>query len=160
MQTALQSANANMTPEDLSLDMEIAIVEISRPWFNTSLLSYKGAQLEHEDAGAICSGTLSGEGIMQLIPSAFVFVRNVVVYNQFSEEEKSMVREVMNEQSNDLHFGPFQVEGKNTSIGDELSSEEHEKHGDTVRLDLGSSVQLLGIVSTVAAPRFPYRAWE
>lgn len=77
----LKAANSKMQTEDLSLTMELAVVEIDRPWFHAELLSYSEAKIKNEPAGVICSGTLTGGGEMPLIPSAFVLVRNVNVYN-------------------------------------------------------------------------------
>lgn len=152
----LEAANSKMSTNDLSLSMEVAIVEISRSWLDLSLLSYSEARIKNENPGAVCGGTLNGGGAMPLIPSAFVLVRNVNIYNQFSEEEKKMVKTVTDGSSDHLSFGPFYIRNQESTVfHDEISKSEQGKFGNVSCLSLGKAPQLIGVVSTVAAPRFP-----
>jgi hypothetical protein len=152
----LETANSRMDTSDLSLSMEVAVVQISRPWFNGSLLSYSQAFLQNEDAGAICSGTLLGNGALQLLPTAFVLVRNVSIYNQFSKEEKSLIQTVIDNKADSLSFGPFCTTRKShTAFHEEISKSEQNKYGNVQCLTLGENPQLIGVVSSIMSPQFP-----
>lgn len=152
----LKTANSRMATNDLSLSMEVAVVQISRPWFNGSLLSYSEACLKNEEAGAVCSGTLLGNGAMQLLPTAFVLVRNVSIYNQFSKEEKSLIQTVIDNKADSLSFGPFcTMRGSNTKFHEEISKSEQDKFGNVQCLTLGDKPQIIGVVSSIMSPQFP-----
>lgn len=152
----LKTANSRMATSDLSLSMEVAVVQISRPWFNGSLLSYSEACLKNEEAGAVCSGTLLGNGAMQLLPTAFVLVRNVSIYNQFSKEEKSLIQTVIDNKADSLSFGPFcTTRGSHTKFHEELSKSEQDKFGNVQCLTLGDKPQVIGVVSSIMSPKFP-----
>lgn len=153
---SLKTANSLMDTSDLSLSMEVAVVQISRPWFNGSLLSYSEAYLKNEDAGSICSGTLLGNGAMQLLPTAFVLVRNVSIYNQFSKEEKSLIQAVIDNKADSLSFGPFcTTRESHTRFHEEISKSEQDKYGNVQCLTLGDKPQLIGVVSSIMSPQFP-----
>ena len=156
---ALQSANSNMKTNDLSLSMEVAVVEINRPWFNESLLTYSEAYLRNEEAGVICGGKLTGGGAMPIVPTAFVLVRNVRIYNQFSEEEKQMLHTITDKDTQNLCYGPFRVTHVDkTGVHDDMSKEEQNKFGNVSCLDLGSQPQIIGVISTVMTPKFPMKS--
>lgn len=158
-QKLLQSANSNMKTNDMSLSMEVAVAEINRPWFNEALLTYSEAYLRNEDAGVICGGKLTGGGVMPIVPTAFVFVRNVKIYNQFSEEEKQMLHTITDKNAQNLSYGPFSVTHVDKmSFHDDISTEEQTKFGNVSCLDLGSQPQLIGIISTVMTPKFPMKS--
>ncbi len=157
----MNSANSKMRTNDMSLSMEIAIVEISRPWFNESLLTYSGAYLQDEQPGTICGGTLLGGGAMPIVPTAFILVKNVKIYNQFSEEEKNMMNTITVGASQNLSYGPFMVSHvEKASYRDEISKEEQEKFGNVSCLNLGDVPQLIGMISTVMTPKFPSKSGE
>lgn len=152
----VKQANSQMSTSDLSLSMEIAVVQVSRPWFNEALLSYSEAFLKNEDAGAICSGELLGEGVMQIAPTAFVLARNVRIYNQFSEEEKSLIQSVTDGCSDSLSYGPFcSTRSSHTQFHEEISESERKKYGDVSCLTLGEKPQLIGIINSIMSPKFP-----
>ena len=153
---ALKTANSQMATSDLSLSMEVAVVQISRPWFNGSLLSYSEAYLKNEDAGIICSGTLLGNGAMQLLPTAFVLVRNVSIYNQFSKEEKALIQTVIDNKADSLSFGPFCTTRRvHTKFHEEISQSEQDKYGNVQCMTLGEQPQIIGVVSSIMSPQFP-----
>ncbi len=153
---ALKTANLQMATSDLSLSMEVAVVQISRPWFNGSLLSYSEAYLKNEDAGIICSGTLLGNGAMQLLPTAFVLVRNVSIYNQFSKEEKALIQTVIDNKADSLSFGPFcTTRRSHTKFHEEISQSEQDKYGNVQCMTLGEQPQIIGVVSSIMSPQFP-----
>ncbi len=153
---ALKTANSRMDTSDLSLSMEVAVVQISRPWFNGSLLSYAEACLKNEEAGTICSGTLLGNGVMQLLPTAFVLVRNVSIYNQFSKEEKSLIQTVIDNKADSLSFGPFcTTRESHTRFQEEISKSEQDKYGNVQCLTLGDKTQIIGVISSIMSPQFP-----
>ncbi len=149
-------ANSVMSTSDLSLSMEIAVVQLSRPWFNETLLSYSEAYLKNEAAGTICNGELLGGGIMQMIPTAFVLARNISIYNQFSEEEKMLIRSVTDGSSEHLSYGPFcATKESNTYFHENISKSEQEKYGDVSCLTLGDKPQLIGMINSIMSPMFP-----
>lgn len=153
---AVKEANSQMTTSDLALSMEVATVQISRPWFNGALLSYSQAFLKNEGAGAVCSGTLLGNGAMQLLPTAFVLVRNVSIYNQFSKEEKSLIQTVIDHSADSLSFGPFcATKESHAKFHEEISKSEQEKYGNVQCLTLSDKPQLIGVVSSIMSPQFP-----
>lgn len=152
----IKSANSMMRTEDLGISLELAVVEIDRPWFHENLLSFSQAWIKNEAAGAICSGTLMGSGAMQLIPAAFVLVRNVKLYNQFSSEEQKLMKQVIDGNSSAVSYGPFSVSRNgNTTWHEEISEDEQEKFGNVSCLNLGPEPQIIGIRCAIASPMFP-----
>ncbi len=158
-QEAVDSANSDVKSSNLSLSMEIAQVQINRAWFNSSLLTYSEAYIPNEDAGVICSGTLNGNGGMQLIPCSFILIRNLSAYGGFSEETNNLINTIKDSNENELHFGPFCVtESKSLNFHSDITEEEHKQYGECSRIDFGSLPQIIGVLSSVSKPKFPAKS--
>jgi len=93
---------------------------------------------------------------MQLLPTAFVLVRNVSIYNQFSKEEKALIQTVIDNKADSLSFGPFcTTRRSHTKFHEEISQSEQDKYGNVQCMTLGEQPQIIGVVSSIMSPQFP-----
>lgn len=152
----IKDANSVMKTEDLGISLELAVVEIDRPWFQENLLSFSQARISSEAPGCICSGSLVGNGSMQLIPTAFVLARNIKLYNQFSSEEQKLMKQITDGSASAVSYGPFSVSRSSNMVWhEEISRNEQEKFGNVSCLSFGEEPQIIGIRCAIASPMFP-----
>lgn len=149
--------NTSAMVDKLGVSFEIARIDIMRPWFKASLLTYPGTRIVGHRRGDVCSGSLSKAGscTFPFYPTALVVARNINLYNTFTDEEQAFFEEVKGWSADvSVGYGPFSLSNTTRSQTD-LSDEEKKEFGDSVKISLGDELQIIGYVNTVLAPEFP-----
>lgn len=152
-----EQLNKKSTVEKLGMSFEIARVDIVRSWFNAALLTYPNASVISMKKGKLCSGTLRGmnDCTFPFIPTSFVVARNIALYNEFTEDEYNFVNESSGWSANvEVGYGPFSV-GNNTSVTKTLTDEEKKEFGSSIKIDVGSEMQIIGFTNSILTPAFP-----
>jgi hypothetical protein len=91
----LREANGHASADKVRLRMEIAVVDIQRPWFRGGLLYLPQACLDGYPQYGLCSGditTVPG-GSFDIRPTRLVLVRNVTITNSLHTTEFAILEE-------------------------------------------------------------------
>lgn len=154
----VEKINSSASVDKLGMSFEIARVNINRDWFTSALLTYD-ASIPGAKKGSLCAGSLAKakQCDFPFLPTAIIVARNINIYNEFSQEEKSFMDEAKSwSASAHVSYGPFTI-GNDTSSSSHLSSKEQKEFGNAVKMSMGEGVQIIGFLSTVLTPAFPSR---
>lgn len=92
--------------DEFTIDVEISIVKLRRPWLSDGLLNLNGWFVPSAPKGSFSNGTgASDQGILPVLPVACVLIRNLTVHARWSDEDRKNL-----EQS--THLGPFGLQGR------------------------------------------------
>lgn len=153
------AANNTSTMEHVNITMEVAVVKLNRDWLNLSLLNYRNVYLSGQAKGCITNGTLKNtdDCAMPILPDTLVLARNILVYGDFSNEERKFFEEARSHTESSISYGPFSISHKESHFCDskDTSDEDWSKFGSPFRLDFGETPQIIGVMSTVLKPMFP-----
>jgi hypothetical protein len=121
-----QNASGNQHTEatDLQIYMEIAVVNILRPWFDGAFLNMDGWDLGAAyPKGKVSTGDLSTAGVsaaLPLLPTAFVVARNIKITGNFGSQDQAFAQSSTSTGVS-VGYGPFQLSG-NYAAGDQSGS--------------------------------------
>ncbi|PCI95925.1 MAG: hypothetical protein COB15_11650 [Flavobacteriales bacterium] len=142
----------HMDANDIEIKANLTVVRVMRPWMNSLLFRTKGWWLNDQPVDGISNGTLEGNsnGMLPLMPTAFVVMSDVEITADFSSEDKKHI-ESATSGSTSVGWGPF-------SIGGHYShSESHDSFKST--LDSGTikipGMQIVAWVSEVTPASAP-----
>ena len=154
-----EKLNQSSSTENLAVSFQVARVEIHRDWFSSALLTYTQATVPGQKAGSICAGSLekADQCDFPFVPTAFLVIRNVNIYNQFSSEELNFLHEIQSwDAKASVGYGPFSL-NSSASHSRELTDEEKKEFGNCTKLTVGQGMQLIGFLNTILTPAFPAR---
>jgi hypothetical protein len=106
------ATHSHMDAQNVKLSAKIGIVRIFRPWLHEFLFRMNGWYINGKDAGGISNGALAGnsDGLLPLIPTAFIVARDIEITGDFSTEDQSHM-ESSTSGSASVGWGPFSVSG-------------------------------------------------
>ncbi len=110
----------NMDSNTFTLDAEIAVVRIFRPWLNDLLFKINSWYTNMTSAHGISIGELTSDPlILPLIPKAFVVARKVKITAEWSSDEKKRIEDSIAAKGS-VGWGPFSIGGgyKDSSSSD------------------------------------------
>lgn len=152
-----EKLNQSSSVENLAISFQVARVEIHRDWFTSALLTYAQATVPGQKAGSICAGSLdkADQCIFPFLPTAFLVVRNVNIYNQFTSQEQDFMHEAKSwDAKAEVAYGPFSL-NSSVSHSQDLTDEEKKEFGSCTKLTVGQGMQLIGFLNTILTPAFP-----
>jgi hypothetical protein len=95
-----------VSSDAFSIDVEISIVKLRRPWLSDGLLNLKGWFVPSAAKGSFSDGTGVGDqGVLPLLPVACVLIRNLSIHAQWSEDDQKNLE-------NSTHLGAFGLQGR------------------------------------------------
>lgn len=140
------SSSSHMASDKLKLSAKLGLVRIYRPWLNDLIFRMNGWFTDMTGKDGISNGKLEGNenGILPLIPTAFVVGRDIAIEADFSTEDKTHVEKAVSG-STSVGWGPFRVSGKyaHSSSKDTFKST---FDGGTLKIP---GIQILGWVSEI-----------
>jgi hypothetical protein len=134
--------------ENLTLEAELILVSIMRPWYNPLILSMKDWWVTGFKKNGISDGNLNGQ--LALVPTAFVVAKDVTITADFSEEDKKVVKNMVNTKA-EGGWGPFSVSGK---YGHKSSQEDFSSKFDGSSLKL-PGFQVVAWINSITPPSPP-----
>jgi hypothetical protein len=139
---------SHMDADNLTIEAELILVSIMRPWFNPLVLTMKDWSVTGYEKHGLSDGKL--RGALPLIPTAFVVARNVTISADFSEEDKKTVSNMVNTKA-EGGWGPFSISGK-YGFSKSTSDFSSKFDGGSLRLD---GYQVIGWINTITPPSPP-----
>ncbi len=139
------------TTEKLSVSFKFMRVEIRRRWLDPSLFSLAGWAMPGRPKNALSNGALTANpGLLPVIPTSMIVVRDVKISAQWSHEDKSMIQEGV--AGEEVAFGPFPLGGlyKQRGLQKQLKSQ---FDGTTITVP---GLQILGFICSLV-PACPPR---
>ncbi|PGE75443.1 hypothetical protein [Bacillus toyonensis] len=120
----------HVTSEKLKINMSFSIVSIDRPWLNAQLFSFKGWEVNPPyQKGMISGGDINiskeKKSVMPLIPNAFIVVKDVNIWAEWSESDKELIEKSING-NGDVSFlglGNFGIGGEKQETKETFHSE-------------------------------------
>ncbi len=105
-QVSAAATTRQVSTSSLDISFEHCVVTLNRPWFPQTFTMLRDWFLPGYGRGAISTGKADGDtGLMPLLPSGFVAVRNLVITAQWSEADLATVQ-------GSASFGPFSLLGR------------------------------------------------
>lgn len=104
--------NYHMDANNVEISAKLTLVRIMRPWLNTVLFDTKGWWLKNQDANCVSNGKLTdnSNGMLPLIPTAFVVMSNVTIKADFSAQDQSHIENATSANLS-VGWGPFSISG-------------------------------------------------
>ena len=137
-----------------SISMDVAVVQIKRPWLNESLFTLPNWQINGILRAYYSDGTFltkdknnqlkANSGCIPLIPKSFVIVKNVVISGNFTQDNLEFIKQ-QTELGYDVGIGPFKISGK-SSFGDQKEDHAYEADSKSITID---NPQIIGFISSV-----------
>ena len=105
-------SHEHMNADTFGLSAKIAVVQINRPWLNDLIFRMAGWSLLAQPAGSISNGALIGNanGMLPLIPTAFIVARDIAITANWTTEDKSHVEDSIATKAS-VGWGPFSING-------------------------------------------------
>jgi hypothetical protein len=103
-----QSVPQAVTAKKLKLSFDYCLVRATRPWLSTGLLALRNWYVPHTKAGEFASGTGIGNGSFEVMPTAALVVKNLVIEADWSSDETAVLGKIDK-------FGPFSLVGRSVS---------------------------------------------
>lgn len=147
-----QQSSSRMESNDFSLSAELITVRIRRPWLNTLLFKMGDWWMKGVVEDGISNGQIAGNenGVLPLIPTAFIVARNVKISANFSEQDQShFATERTTRSSSGWGWGPFSGGGSYSHTRQENSTFNSDYSGGTLTLP---GLQLIAWVSSIVTP--------
>jgi hypothetical protein len=133
---------------NVQISMDVAVVEIMRPWLNGSIFGMSGWNMGAAfPPGAISTGSLStatAQTVMPLIPTAFVAARNVQITGDWGEQDMQAIQSATSGSAS-VGWGPFQISGSYSSSSSQSSFSSTFQNG-TITIP---GLQIIAFVSQV-----------
>ncbi len=127
---------------NLDMSMEVALVELHRPWMVTDWMKSDTWYMQGKRAGAISSGSVKGNTnhmVIPTVPNRLIVARNVVLKADWGQTTSDyFTRHVQTKQS--FGWGPFKVNGQYEQND---HSENHGYNFDGSRLEI-KGMQIIG----------------
>lgn len=107
-----ESTHFHMDASNLSLHAKIGVVRIYRPWLNEFIFRMKHWFIDATNKNGISNGQLKGneDGLMPLIPTAFVVARDIEIEADFTSQDKTHVESSISTSAR-VGWGPFAISG-------------------------------------------------
>jgi hypothetical protein len=107
-----KTENSHMDAQNLTLSARIGVVRILRPWLHEFLFRMSGWSMKGKDQNGISNGALKGNenGLLPLLPTAFVVARDITITADFSSEDKTHAESEW-KAGGSVGWGPFSVSG-------------------------------------------------
>jgi hypothetical protein len=104
--------NYHMDANNVEISAKLTLVRIMRPWLNTVLFDTQGWWLKGQDMNKISNGKLTGnsDGMLPLIPTAFVVMSDVTIKADFSAQDQSHIESATSANVS-VGWGPFSISG-------------------------------------------------
>ncbi len=155
----LEKAQTSSKSDAFGVKFMAARVDIQRPWFNAGLLGYPNVYVGGVRPRGICTGSLTGPetqaASFPLLPAYLIVAKEILAFNNFSEEEQRLLNESTKVGAKvEVSYGPFSL-GNETHYNNQLTDEEKKAFNATAKIEVGTKMQIIGIVSTVLSPAFP-----
>lgn len=99
-----------VTSKSLALSFQYCLVTVRRPWMSGAFLHARNWFVPRMRAGEAASGTGTGEGAFEAIPTAALCVRNLAIVAEWSTEEAAMLASI-------TKLGPFSLVGREIQAG-------------------------------------------
>jgi hypothetical protein len=103
-----QSVPQAVTAKSLKLSFDYCLVRATRPWLSTGLLALRNWYVPHTKAGEFASGTGIGSGSFEVMPTAALVVKSLVIEADWSSDETAVLGKIDK-------FGPFSLVGRSVS---------------------------------------------
>jgi hypothetical protein len=142
----LDTKNVSMEAESFTLEAELVLVRIHRPWLNQLLFSMKGWNINaFTDDNLISDG--EGGGALPGIPSAFVMLRNVSIEAKFNQSDSDLIhKRSQTNHSSGWGWGPFG--GGNHKTTSESTTDNFSSSANGVKLSF-SQPQVVAWISNI-----------
>lgn len=141
----IETKDVDLKTESFTLNAEMVLVRIHRPWLNEQLFTMRGWDINGYEVGKISDG--KGNGGFPGIPTAFVMMRNVSIEAKFNETDSKFIKEKSESSSSSgWGWGPF-GDG-NHRRSSESTSDKFESTANGVKLSF-SQPQLVAWISTL-----------
>lgn len=138
-------SHSHMDASTFSLNAEIAVVRIFRPWLNDLIFKMNSWYTNMADAHGISIGELTSKQlILPLIPTGFVVARNVSITADWSSDDKKHVEDAVTSKAS-VGWGPFSVSG---SFSHSSSSDYHKSTFDGGTLKI-PGIQIIAWISEI-----------
>jgi hypothetical protein len=105
---AQQSAPQAVTSKSIKLSFDYCMVQANRPWLSPAFLTARNWYVPRTKAGEIASGNGSGTGEFEVVPTAALVAKNLVIEADWSRDESLAFDKFVN-------FGPFSLVGRTVS---------------------------------------------
>lgn len=99
-----------VTSSSLELSFRYCMVTARRPWLSAAFLTARNWYIPGTRAGEIASGTGQGGGSFEVLPTAALCVRDLVIKAAWSEQERAVLPAM-------TKFGPFSLIGGRLEAG-------------------------------------------
>jgi hypothetical protein len=100
-----RSQPQSVTSRSLTLSFQYCLVTARRLWLSGAFLNARNWYVPGRHAGEIASGTGTGDGSLEVIPTAALCVRNLTIKAEWSAEETAAL-------ANFVKLGPFSLVGR------------------------------------------------
>ena len=91
--TASSGDQKPVAADGFSIDVEMSMVRLTRPWLSDALLTLPNWYVPGFARGSFSAGTGSGdEGTLPLLPTACIFIRNLKIHAQWSDADRQVIQ--------------------------------------------------------------------
>lgn len=91
--TASSGEEKPVAADGFSIDVEMCMVKLSRPWLSDALLTLPGWYVPGFARGSFSAGTGAGDsGTLPLLPTACIFIRNLKIHAQWSDADRQVIQ--------------------------------------------------------------------
>lgn len=106
-----QKDKCNLQSSFLEFSLDLEVVNIMRPWFNSSIFKIHGWTNDLYPEGSISSGKFNDTGaFLPLVPTGMVVIKNLVISGDFKNKDKDLITKSTSAQA-EVGIGPFKVGG-------------------------------------------------
>lgn len=99
-----------VTSRSLTLSFQYCMVAVRRPWMSGAFLHARNWYVPRMRAGEAASGSGTGEGAFEVVPTAALCVRDLSIKAEWSAEETAVLASI-------AKFGPFSLVGRRIEAG-------------------------------------------
>jgi hypothetical protein len=90
--TASSGEEKPVAADGFSIDVDMCMVKLSRPWLSDALLTLPGWYIAGVARGSFSAGTGAGDsGTLPLLPTACIFIRNLNLHAQWSDADRQVI---------------------------------------------------------------------
>lgn len=137
--------NRHTNCENIEIKMEIAVVNLVRPWFDGNIFRMEGWHNDAYPSGKISSGKFDDvNAAMPLVPTGFVIVKNVEIKGDFKGEDEFFAKQSTTGGAS-IGYGPFRL-GGHYSEGDSQHTFNSKYENGTITIP---GMQIIGFISEV-----------
>lgn len=133
--------NLEWDVEGFDMSFELTQVPILRPWFKPWIFKSRGWNWDNSGIGLISDGNKPPKGIMPLIPTAMILMRNVRVKLDTNSGKNKRVIETT-KASGSVGWGPISFGGNYANSSDRKDSHVEADHGEFIE----EAPQIIGFI--------------